>query len=100
MLISIYFGPLFVHVKILLGALTISALRSLQLQQQAAVDKDYDYNGSSLHEKVDLERIDRHGVFPSEPSNQDDNSSNGEAQYCAEETSLKWIGIRIRMKVG
>ena len=41
------------------------------------------------HEKEDLERIDRHGVLPSEPGNQDDDGSNGEAQYCTDETSLE-----------
>ena len=50
--------------------------------------------------KVDLKRIDRHGVLPGEPGDHDDDGRNGETQYCAEETSLKREKMKIRKRVG
>ena len=47
--------------------------------------------------KVDLKRIDRHGVLPGEPGDHDDDGRNGETQYCAEETSLKRDKIKIKI---
>ena len=49
--------------------------------------------------KVDLKRIDRHGVLPGEPGDHDDDGRNGETQYCAEEASLKRENIKIKIAI-